>query len=99
MRVCIADDDFGRYSNTLLVSLNNRISIRETMEVANRSPAESRETFPVTPLSQDSMDSIIQMTPTASQTDSEKHEGVVVGEWCGFSLRLWLTHVQLTGIT
>jgi hypothetical protein len=91
-------DGFGRYSNTLLVSLNNRISIREAMGVANRSLDESRETFPVTPGSQDTMDSIVQMTPTSSLADSEKHEGAVVGEWRGFSLPLWLTPVQLAGI-
>jgi hypothetical protein len=58
----------GRYSNTLLVSLNNRISIREaaaTTEVSIRSPAV---TFAVTPLFEDGMDTIT-MQPQAAHKE------------------------------
>ncbi|KAI0252244.1 hypothetical protein BJV78DRAFT_1203842 [Lactifluus subvellereus] len=70
------------YSNTLLVSLNNRISIRETAANAEVEIESPDVTFPVTPGSQDSVDSMIPMPPTAhkggSLADSEKHERVVV---------------------
>ena len=72
---------YHRYSNTLLVSLNNRISIRKAADtgVSTRPLAV---TFPVTPLSEDSRDAIA-MTPlpthrTMSLADNEEHVKVAV---------------------
>jgi hypothetical protein len=65
----------GRYSNTLLVSLNNRISIREaaaTTEVSIRSPAV---TFAVTPLFEDGMDTITMQPPAAHKEMFPADEG------------------------
>jgi hypothetical protein len=74
-------DELDRYSNTLLVSLNNRISIRES--VANGG-ARFR-TQPVTstgPRSEHSADATITKPPTAYKArtlaDNEEHERMVV---------------------
>jgi len=78
----IYNDVFGRYSNTLLVSLNNRISIREAAATEKMSIKTSVVTFAVTPLSEDGVDSIAVKPPTAhramSLADSERHERVAV---------------------
>jgi hypothetical protein len=82
-RICIIYGDiFCRYSNTLLVSLNNRISIREaaaTKEVSIKTPVV---TFAVTPPSEDSTDGIA-MEPSAAHEamslgDNEGHERLAV---------------------
>jgi hypothetical protein len=95
-------DEIYRYSNTLLVSFNNRILIREaaaTREAAITPPAE---TF-VTPRSEGSMDTIVMRPPAAYRArplaDNKRHERVVVREWGGFSLRLRLTRAQLADVS
>jgi hypothetical protein len=74
-------DDLDRYSNTLLVSLNNRISIRES--VANG--GVRFRTQPVTstcPRSEHSSEATITMPLTAYKTrtpaDNKEHERMVV---------------------
>ena len=69
---------FCRYSNTLLVSLNNRISIREAVATKEVSIKPTVVTFPVIPLSEDSTDAIA-MEPSAAHEamslgDNEGHE-------------------------
>ena len=78
----IYGDVFCRYSNTLLVSLNNRISIREAAATKEVSIKSTVVTFAVTPLSEDSMDSIA-MGPSAAHKatslgDNEGAERVAV---------------------
>jgi len=71
------------YSNALLVSLNNRVSIREavartTNEVTGRPPAA---TFAVTLRSDEAMDTIVTRPPAAHRAlkSDEVHERVVTG--------------------
>jgi hypothetical protein len=52
----IYSDVFGRYSNTLLASLNNRISIREAAATNEVSIKSTAITFTVPPLSEEGMD-------------------------------------------
>jgi len=69
------------YSNTLLVSLNNRISIREATATEKTSIKTSVVTFAVTPFSEDGVDTIAMKLPTAHRTMSladEGHERVAV---------------------
>jgi hypothetical protein len=81
-RICAYRDVFDRYSNTLLVFLNNRISIREAAtprEVSIKSPVA---TFAVAPLSRDSTDTIAINLPAThnavSLADDEEHEMVAI---------------------
>ncbi|KAI0252240.1 hypothetical protein BJV78DRAFT_1360982 [Lactifluus subvellereus] len=88
------------YSNTLLVSLNNRISIREAAATRRVTIVRSSAVIsPVTPRS--GGDTMIKGLPvvykTRSLASNEGHERVVVGEWRGFSLRLWITP-RLAGV-
>ena len=74
-------DDLDRYSNTLLVSLNNRISIRESVATNG----VRFKTSPVTSTgsrSEHSAENMIMRPPAAYKArtlaDKEEHEKVVV---------------------
>jgi hypothetical protein len=76
-------DELDRYSNTLLVSLNNRISIRESVATSGL----TFRTLPVTSIghrSEHSSDAMIMRPPAAKAykartlADNEEHEKMVV---------------------
>ncbi|KAI0252246.1 hypothetical protein BJV78DRAFT_1374020 [Lactifluus subvellereus] len=91
------------YSNTLLVSLNNRVSIREAAASKRETSRSPRMTFAITVRSESSTDSMIPRPPAAykagSLADSETDKRVVIGKLCGFLLCLWITRAQLADIT
>jgi hypothetical protein len=73
-------DDLDRYSNTLLVSLNNRISVRESVATNGL----RFRTQPVTSIGEYSADAMVMTPPAANAykartlADNEEHERVVV---------------------
>ena len=89
----VYSDDFGRYSNTLLVSLNNRASSREAVARKKETAKPLGITFAITVHSEGISDSpMIPRPPAAFKTrslaDSETDERVVVGKWLGCSFLL-----------
>jgi hypothetical protein len=78
-------DDLDRYSNTLLVSLNNRISIRGSV-AANELRFRTQSITSTSPLSEHSANAMITRPPTAynarTLAENEEHERVVVLVTC-----------------
>jgi hypothetical protein len=76
-------DDLDRYSNTLLVSLNNRISIRESV-ATDGVGFRTRPVTSTSPRSEHSADTMFMRPPAAIGckarilADNEEHEKVVV---------------------